>query len=98
MWRKRIVSPTLQNAYFADLEDIEAIFADFFLFQNHINSSAASSNLFSVFYYVNFSLIVSVQTFFIVKKKFHMRLPKLNLHLSIIKRQQGKNTGRKWHG
>lgn len=33
MWRKRIVSPILQDAYFADSEDIEAIFADTFYFK-----------------------------------------------------------------
>lgn len=73
-------------------------FCRFFLFQTHLNSSAANSNLFSVFHCVNFSLVLAFQTFFIVKKKVHMRIPKLNLSLFIIKRQQGKNTSRKWHG
>lgn len=35
MWRKRTVSPTLQDTYWADLEDIEAIFADFFISNTH---------------------------------------------------------------
>lgn len=93
---KKKDSLTLQDVYFADLEDIQATFADIFYF-SHINSSAATI-IFSVFHYVNFSLIVSVQTYFILKKKVHMRLPKLNLRLSIVKRQQRKKTGRKWHG